>query len=866
MNTFTPRNPCPICGGHKDLPQGQGRRCYGYLSEDRQYAHCTREEHAGGLSQHPKSRTFAHRLGGDCKCGTAHGEAPAAKAEPRNAPKWRAIRPVPADVPAPTFNHRDHGHNPTATYAYHDVDGSLLGYRVRFDTADGGKVILPYSWCEDTNEATQKGQRWTWKDHATPRPLYGLEQLSEKPKALVVFVEGEKAADAARQKFPDMVILSCSGGVEGPKYADFEPLKGRDVVCWRDNDEPGTKYQQQIGANLRRIGVTLRAVELPDSLPEKWDLADELPSSVSIEEARRLIVEAPAWDARPEAPTSTYHLTEGGNAERLVAMFGPDLRFNAAHGWLVWDGRRWKVDDGDVPEAAKRVIAQLYAEAEQALDEAWKIGHPNDSDDAKRAHQFAKDLERHAQRSDKASAIAGMCEMARSVPMIRSRAHEFDAHDPTLPDDHPKRFLLNVANGIVDLRTGQLLEHDRSLMITKLSPIAYDPEATCPTWERFVSEIFGHDADLVAWIQRAVGYTLTGSCAEQVFFVCYGQGSNGKTVFTNTLTAVLGDYAGETATETLMTGKREAGSATEDLARLAGLRLVGANETDEGQRFSEARIKALTGNDPITARELYKGSFTYRPQFKLWLRTNHKPIIRGNDEGIWRRPRLIPFLQQFTGDRKDPRLAAKLAAELPGILAWAVRGCLQWQEQGLGEPEAVRAATQDYRDQMDSIGRFLADQGVIEPTRAKTLYEAYVDWCEAMGEHIVNLNIFGRKLTDRGWTARKDGQGNMVRVPPESSVSSGILRTQVPHQQTITDLTEDSDDFSGNSTQAQAGAHAGARTHAPPTFRESASVSSVQHGANGDGDSDRRQYGGFRATAPLMPDVPSQNLTFVEEL
>lgn len=798
MIRFTSRQPCPVCGGHKDLPQGVGVRCHGFLAADGTYAHCTREELAGPLPL-GKDEAYAHRLGGSCKCGATHGGTIMTPKPDTKSPKWRPI-PVPATAPEPTFRHRDYG-SPTGLWAYRNAEGQIIGYRVRFDTEQGGKVVLPHTWCADDNPATARNEGWQWKDHPTPRPLYGLDRLAADPFAPVLLVEGEKTANAAQLLFRDMVVISCSGGDNGPKHTDFGPLAGRDVIGWPDNDKPGQKCMAMAAGPMKLAGAVLRVVDLPAGLPEAWDLADEFPSTLTIEAARKLITDAPVWGAEEVTAPAGYHLTEGGNAERLVDRFGGDLRHNQAMGWLFWDGCRWKQDEGEVPEVSKAIIADLYADAEKAKAEAWDLGSPKDSGEAKEAHRQADELMKHAKASDRAKAIAGCCEMARSVPLLRSKATDFDGNDPNLPDDHPKRFLLNAANGIVDLRTGQLVEHDRTQMITKAAGIPYDPTAQCPTWERFIADIMGGDPEMVTFLQRAIGYTLTGSCSEQAFFILYGSGSNGKTVFTNILTAIMGDYAGETATETLMTGKREAGGPTEDLARLAGLRLVGANETDEGQRFSEARIKALTGNDPVTARELYKGSFTYRPQFKLWLRTNHKPIIRGNDEGIWRRPRLVPFTQTFAGARKDQLLPAKLQAELPGILAWAVRGCLEWQRIGLGWPAAVQEATDAYRSEMDSLGRFLEDYGALEPARAKVLHDAYTEWCESMGEYVMSLTMFGKKLTERGWGSRRDMHG-LVRVPPKASN---------PDTETVMHSLHSMHSSNGNShthTRIQACAHA----------------------------------------------------------
>jgi putative DNA primase/helicase len=287
----------------------------------------------------------------------------------------------------------------------------------------------------------------------------------------------------------------------------------------------------------------------------------------------------------------------------------------------------------------------------------------------------------------------------------------------------------------------------------------------------------GDRAELVDYLQRAIGYTLTGSTREQVFFLLYGTGRNGKSVFMNTIAAMMGDYASETPTETLMVKPLGAGGASSDVACLAGARLVGANESEDGQRLAEARIKALTGGDPITARHLYQAPFTFTPAFKLWLRTNHRPDVKGTDEGIWRRVRLVPFAVTIPESDVDHDLSEKLAAELPGILAWAVRGCLAWQAGGLGYPDAIRRAVEGYRDEMDHIGPFLDQLQVKRPIRAEHLHEAYKTWCAANDQEPMNATAFGKRLNERGWGKQRKTDG-VYRVPPADAIAHSVTHGQ----------------------------------------------------------------------------------------
>jgi putative DNA primase/helicase len=300
-------------------------------------------------------------------------------------------------------------------------------------------------------------------------------------------------------------------------------------------------------------------------------------------------------------------------------------------------------------------------------------------------------------------------------------------------------------------------------MITKLAPVEYDPDAEAPLWTAFLDKVLDRSESLIRCVQRITGYSLTGNTSEQCFFILYGTGANGKTTLVETLRAMLGEYAMQTRVETLMV-KRNA-TIPEDIARLKGARLVTASEAEEGHRLAESLVKQLTGGDRLTARFLYSRSFEYAPEFALWLETNHKPTIYGTDRAIWRRIRLVPFTVAIPEDEQDRELGRKLKAELPGILTWAVQGCLEWQREGLGVPEEVRAATQSYRAEMDKLGRFFDDCCVIDKLAevgASDLYRAYDDWCTANGEKSVSGTRFGRQMAERGFEKGRGKQGRTV--------------------------------------------------------------------------------------------------------
>ena len=447
----------------------------------------------------------------------------------------------------------------------------------------------------------------------------------------------------------------------------------------------------------------------------------------------RRIAESVSRYAPATLPTTGHlHQTDLGNAERLVARHGEGLRYcHPWRRWLVWDGRRWAIDDtGEIRRRAKETTRAIYAEASQLADENAR-----------------KSRAKWAMGSENRTRLDAMIYLAQSETGI-----------PVIPDNlDADTWLLTVNNGTLDLRTGELRPHDPTDFITKLTPVDYHPDAEAPTWTGFLYRIMGESETLITFLQRAVGYSLTGDMGERVLFFLHGAGANGKSTFLETIRAMAGDYGLRTPTETLMI--KRGGAIPNDVARLKGARLVTAAESDEGKRLAEAMIKDLTGGDTIAARFMRAEWFDFRPQCKIWLATNHKPEVRGTDKAIWDRIRLIPFDVIIPEAEQDKHLIEKLKAELPGILAWAVRGCLAWYKDGLGIPAEVRTATGRYRDEMDVLGAFITDRCILEPTAratAKELYNGYKGWCEASGEKAISKKKLGMRLAERGLDRYKD--------------------------------------------------------------------------------------------------------------
>jgi putative DNA primase/helicase len=428
-----------------------------------------------------------------------------------------------------------------------------------------------------------------------------------------------------------------------------------------------------------------------------------------------------------------YPETDVGNASRFAIDHGPRgleqgavLHHVYGLGWLEWDQRRWRSDDdGAVDRAAVETVRQIKAEAQ---------GMPDGTDDEREAQRrrFAWGL-----RSQAAPRIDALLRLARSDKRLVVRAEQLDA-DP---------WLLCVGNGTLDLDRGQLREHRRDDLLTKLAATAYDPAATAPRWQQFLAETFGGDEDLIAYVQRAVGYSLTAEVREQSAFILHGDGANGKTTFLQTLAHVLGDYAVAADTTSFTTAASDRAART-DLVRLRGARLVVSDEIEQGAYLAEALIKRITGGDRVVARHMYREEIEFVFTGKLWLAVNHLPTITGQDHAIWRRLKVIPCTARPT--RLDKQLPTKLRAEAAGILAWAVEGCNQWRRHGLGRCVAVDGAASSYQREQDRVGEFLdecCDPDAHGRVSNAELTEAYTRWETNHGRR--PLTDFTRRIKTR---------------------------------------------------------------------------------------------------------------------
>ncbi|MEA1910993.1 MAG: phage/plasmid primase, P4 family, partial [Spirochaetota bacterium] len=402
--------------------------------------------------------------------------------------------------------------------------------------------------------------------------------------------------------------------------------------------------------------------------------------------------------------------------------------------WVIWDGSRWKRDDENL----------IYQMGINTIKGMYKKSIANKTKDEAIA------MMEHAGRSESVRKIEAMVRVTSWNKDINILPEILDRHS----------FIFNCRNGMIDLNSGRLLPHEKERMITKISPVIYDPEAECPVWKKFLKEIFDKNKELINFIQRALGWALTGDNGSQAMFILYGNGANGKSTFINTVMKLMGDYATSTPTETFMQKKGD--QASNDIARLKGTRFVSAMEAEYGGKLAEAVVKRLTGDDVISARFLYGEFFDFLPTFKIFMATNHKPKIGGTDNAIWRRIRMIPFEVSFPENKQDRMLSKKLENELPGILAWIVEGTLKWQKEGLGSAPAILEATSVYRQEMSAIETFLEEMCVKNPTtmvKSSFLYNGYKKWCDKNNERVLSSRGFSIRLGESGMDKVRLSQG-----------------------------------------------------------------------------------------------------------
>lgn len=545
-------------------------------------------------------------------------------------------------------------------------------------------------------------------------------EFDDLPKHLRDFLTGRSAKSSTPVDLPE--------GFR--EFIDQEQLL-HEAISRVGNGTPRNEAGFELGCHLRDERLSFdEALTVMEAYAAH--VADVGSHPYRVQEAYNSLVSAFSWP--PRSPRNLgapllgdgYRRTDYGNAERLVAMHGDEIRYcHVWRQWLFWTGQRWEPDvTGEIERRAKQTVRRIY-------DAAKPLADPK----AREA------LIAWAKISESAGKISAMVRVAESEAKVVARPDQFDRDT----------FLLNVANGTIDLRTGMFRAHAREDLITRLAPMKFDPHMPYTRWRRFLKEVMPDPEDR-RWLQRAIGYSLTGETIEQSLYVFFGLGANGKTTFLEVIGHMLGDYALQ-ATSDLLLAKRP-GGVPNDIARMKGARFVAVSESDDGRKLSEATVKQMTGGEKVTGRFLYQEFFEFEPQSKLFFATNHKPTIQGTDEGIWRRIKLVPWSVSIPAERRDRRLKSKLLAELPGILNWALEGLAEWLKSGLGTTSTIEAATQEYRSDEDLFGSFIAERAVLAEdkwTPADELYAEYLAWCADSGvKRPWTTQRFGRALGERG--------------------------------------------------------------------------------------------------------------------
>lgn len=438
-------------------------------------------------------------------------------------------------------------------------------------------------------------------------------------------------------------------------------------------------------------------------------------------------------------PKNQYDMTDTGNAQRLRDKYKGNIRYSYTRKkWMYWTGKAWRFDDtGEIKKLADLIVDDLKKEAFETEEE--------------------KEQELRIRFANKTANSAGKCNMiteAQHLEGIPVMVDELDCYTD----------YINCQNGIVNLRNGELMPHDPSFMMSKICNTEYDATSgkKPERWLKFIDEITNGDKDLAHYLHKCVGYSLTGSVKEQCAFFLYGIGNNGKSTFIETLADMLGDYAANAQPETIMMKRNDSGGANSDIARLKSTRLVSTEEPTEGVRLNEGLVKQLTGGGKVTCRFLFGDEFEYSPEFKIWVATNHKPVIRGTDVGIWRRIRLIPF--EVNIEHPDKQLKYKFREEMPRIMKWAVDGCIMYKQEGLEPPASVQASTAEYKAEMDLLGAFMDSCLVIDytahdPIPASELYAVYVAWAQANNEYVMTSRKFFTEITKKVPEKGRTGAG-----------------------------------------------------------------------------------------------------------
>ena len=626
---------------------------------------------------------------------------------PRVIEEARALAGCPAVVPPKRQRRKemlvDDLGPATAKWDYFAADGSLIACVYRYDPPGGRKEFRPWD---------AQRRKMAPPD---PRPLYN--QPGMVGAETVVLVEGEKCAQALIDT--DVAATTAMHGAKAPvDKTDWTPLNSKCVLIWPDLDKAGWDYAMAAADAVLMAGARSCEVLMPpDDKAAGWDAADALaegfdvPAFLAI--GPRITIQPPFQEGAEEPDENAVWATDDALALSFTQRYALDWRYCAQWGkWLVWTGSRWQPDETLL---VTHLMRQVCREASLKAN----------------AHRLAAKLA-------SSSTVSGVERLARSERRHAATSAEWDG-DP---------WRANTPGGVVDLRTGRLRPHDRADRMTKITTAT--PNGACPRWLAFLSDITRGDAELITYLQRVVGYCLTGVTSAHALFFLYGTGANGKSVFVNVITTILGDYAANAPMDTFMEARTDRHPT--DLAGLRGARFVSSIETEQGRRWNESKVKAITGGDKVSARFMRQDFFEYVPQFKLVIAGNHKPSIRNVDEAMKRRLHLIPFTVTVPPEKRDGKLTEKLLQERDGILAWAVEGCLAWQRGGLKQPACVLSATDEYFEAEDALGQWIDERCLLAKACREGVSELFADWrewAERAGEYVGSVKRFSESMAAR---------------------------------------------------------------------------------------------------------------------
>ena len=657
-----------------------------------------------------------------------------------------AVRAAPLALP-PTELIMGRDGNPMSGYFY-QVEGGLTGSITFKDPTSTGDeaTIIDVLW---TGKMTvlppsmhPSGGFYGWHKFRQPGKVTTDEFLQGLNEGFSAILLGIHWPDGARHD----AAMAVAGGLAGEGWEQERVEHFIRVVCLAAGDT-------EVEDRLHAVQDTFDGIQQGKNVVGWTRLGDSVDKR-TIRRVREILGLAKAAAAARVAAAGDLRTTDKGNAERLTRQFAGELRYShPMKKWFHWTGVKWQEDmQAMAGRRALEVVQNIYTEASNA-----------DTRDARQA------LSEWAVQSESAGRIHAMLQLARMMPGLVILPEEMDT-DP---------WLFNVPNGTIDLRTMKLMPHNQEDFITKVAGAPWEPEAECPMWEKFLLEVFNGDQEIIDYVQRVVGYCMIGTTREQVIFVLWGDGANGKSSFLYTLSHLFGDYAASTPFDSFDAARHSA--TGNDLARLKGKRFVTAIEAEQERTLAEARVKAMTGNDKITCRFLYGEHFEYYPEFTVMLAVNHKPIIRGTDHGIWRRIAMLAFTRQFKGASDVKGMGEILVAnELPGIMAWGMRGVQRYLEVGLATPEKLFETVQAYRAEMDVIAQYLEDNTVDDErsyATSKELYTRYTYWAKDFGEHALTHRSFGLELARRGY--RKVKSNSQVkwfglRMKPEEFIPAGM--------------------------------------------------------------------------------------------